>query len=108
VKNRKPINPFYLLLLLAGIAFGITACAYGNMTVRQKHSGRSAAGYKYFEEKPTGPPANFNELVDRYGATAMIWEIVLLGIGTVGAIAYDQHLDKRTEAALEPAQGESA
>ena len=106
VKNRKPTNPFYLLLLFAGIAFGITACAYGVMTVRQMRSGKSAAGYRYFfEEEAAGPPANFNELIDRYGATAMIWEIVLLGIGTVGAIAYDQHIDK-TEVAPET-QGES-
>ena len=43
------------------------------------------------------PPASqsFNELVDQHGATAMIVELVLLGIGTFGAIAFDQRMEKR-------------
>lgn len=83
--KRKPINPFYVLLLLSGCAFAVTACAYGVMTVRQLHRSREAVEVT----------DSFTQLVDDHGVSVMIVELVLLGIGTVGAIGYDQHLDKR-------------
>ena len=43
-------------------------------------------------EVPAGSES-FNELVDRHGPSVMIAELLLLGIGTFGAIAYDQRLD---------------
>ncbi len=86
------MNPFYVMLLLAGIAFAITACAYGVMTVRQLNASRTA-GYG-FETSDSSQPADFNALVDQYGPKAMIIEIIVLGIGTAGAIAYDQRLDR--------------
>ena len=87
--RRKPINPFYVLLLLSGCAFAVTACAFGVMTVRQLHRSRQAIE----------ATDSFTEVVDQYGVNVMIVELVLLGIGTMGAIGYDQHLDKR-EASL--------
>lgn len=83
--KRNPINPFYVLLLLSGCAFAVTACAYGVMTVRQLHRTRQAIE----------ATDSFTEVVDEHGVSVMIVELVLLGIGTVGAIGYDQHLDKR-------------
>jgi hypothetical protein len=32
-KSRKFVNPFYALLIAAGMAFTVTACAFGVMTV---------------------------------------------------------------------------
>jgi hypothetical protein len=93
ISKRKPFNPFYILLLLAGIAFAITACAYGVMTVRQLSASR-VSGYD-FDRYGENEPQDFNALVDKHGANAMIIELILLGVGTAGAIAYDQHLDKR-------------
>ena len=89
VSKRKSTNPFYILLLLAGIAFAITACAYGVMTVRQLRATR-VVGYDFDLNAESKQPApDFNELLDRYGATAMILEIALLGIPflALGAIA---------------------
>ena len=57
------------------------------MTVRQLHRSRNAV-----QETDS-----FSELVDEYGPKAMLAEIVLLGIGTMGAIGYDQHLDKKLD-----------
>ena len=88
MSKKKPANPFYILLLLAGGAFAITACAYGVMTVRQLQQGRMSR--RMTVEVPAGSES-FNELVDRHGPSVMIAE--LLGIGTFGAIAYDQRLD---------------
>ena len=33
-KAREPVNPFYVLLVLLGIVFLVTACAYGVMAYR--------------------------------------------------------------------------
>lgn len=111
VARRKPINPFYLMLLFAGCAFAITACAYGVMTVRQLHSSRAPSYDRVQAESPStnigdselGPYAgagneNFNQLVDLHGPTLMVIELILLGVGTFGAIAYDQHLDGKDQA----------
>lgn len=102
MSNRKPFNPFYVLLLLAGLAFAVTACAYGVMTVRELHSSR-VAGYDFDAETSmdVSLPKDFNDVIDRYGANAMIIEILLLGFGTFGAIAYDQRLDKQEALATE-------
>lgn len=99
MSKKKPINPFYILLLLAGIAFAITACAYGVMTVRQLSAAR-VGGYNF--ESSNAEPADFNTLVDKHGPKVMILELILLGIGTAGAIAYDQHLDKRDLKSAQP------
>lgn len=94
-RRTKPVNPFYVLLLLAGVAFAITACAYGVMTVRQLNASR-VPGYRFASDKGN-ETKNFNQLIDAHGAQAMIVELVLLGVGTVGAILYDQRLDKKAE-----------
>lgn len=94
MSKRRPSNPFYILLLLAGIAFAITACAYGVMTVRQLQATR-VAGYEFdLDVDNVANVRDFNAIVDQYGAKAMMLELGFLVVGTVGAIAYDQHLDK--------------
>ena len=91
MKKKKPTNPFYVLLLFAGIAFAVTACAYFVMTARELHAGR--AGLSSGLEENVDGDQSFDQLVDQHGPTVMIAELVLLGIGTFGAIAYDQRLD---------------
>ena len=78
----KVVNPFYVLLVLAGCAFAITASAYGVMTVRQLNRSRTDVS-----------PADdrFTELMDEQGPKIMFLELLLLGIGTVGAITVDQY-----------------
>ena len=92
MKKKKPVNPFYLLLLIAGCAFAITACAYGAMTVREL--GQSRLPRSMSQENPVNGQG-FNELMDQHGLSIMIVELALLGIGTFGAIAYDQRLDAK-------------
>ncbi len=94
--KKKPTNPFYILLVISGAAFAITAMAFGVMTVRDLQASRNA-DYGPVVVDPLTSIAendNFNALVDRYGTKIMIGELVLLAIGTFGAIGYDQHLDR--------------
>lgn len=90
MNKKKTVNPFYLLLLISGCAFAITACAYGAMTVREL--GQSRLPRSMSQEAPVNG-RGFNELMDKHGLNIMIVELALLGIGTFGAIAYDQRLD---------------
>lgn len=94
MNKKKRTNPFYVLLLVAGCAFSITACAFGAMTVREL--GQSRIPRTSIDEMPQGGE-DFNELVDKHGLNLMVIELVILGIGTFGAIAYDQHLDGTSE-----------
>lgn len=100
--KKKHVNPFYILLVIAGAAFAITAFAYGVMTVRQLQASRMA-GYDPpadASEKSLYASADndrFSEIVSKYGGQLMVGELILLTIGTVGAIAYDQRLDRQEE-----------
>lgn len=85
------------MLLIAGCAFAITACAYGVMTVRQLQKpqfiAQSELETSSIERDRAARGESFNKLVDQHGPMIMIVELILLGVGTFGAMAYDQHLD---------------
>lgn len=97
MRKRKQSNPFYLLLILAGCAFAITACAYGVMTVRQLAQVRTA---RWKTAESSAGSQKFDQLVDQHGVRLLGIELALLGIGTAGAIAYDQYLDGKEVTSL--------
>jgi H+/Cl- antiporter ClcA len=81
----KPINPFYSVLIVVGIVFAITACAYGVMTVRGLD------------------PRNADEggligVMDDYGIWILVGELLLLGLLTMAAIGTDEYWTRRMEA----------
>jgi len=83
---KKTVNLFYVLVLLAGCAFAITACAYGVMTVRHLNRGRMAQ---------TSVDDRFSQLLEKQGPKIMLIELLLLGVGTVGVVALDQYTDAK-------------
>lgn len=84
--TKRGFNPFYVLLVVAGIAFSITAFAYFVMTLKGAQAPGGAAS-------PAG--AALLEFLDDYGAIAMAIELVLLGVATVGAISTDRYWMRR-------------
>ena len=107
-KKKRPINPFYLLLLGAGTAFAVTAMAFGVMTVRGLQASRQASYFSVPKSDSetdsliASQPTGFDHFMDRNGTKLMIAELVLLTVGTFGAIGYDQRLDRmESEANLE-------
>jgi len=85
--DRKPFNPCYALLVLVGVAFSVTACAYGVMTVRDM---RATA--------PTPPDAPGEPLMQwlrEHGVTALMIEVGLLAVTSVGAMATDDYWTRR-------------
>jgi hypothetical protein len=83
---KKPVNPFYIALLPVGVAFVVTACAYGVMMV-QALAPRAAA--------LSGPIG----LMEQHGLAMLAAELAVLGILTVAAIASDDFWTRRFEAA---------
>ncbi|MDG2206315.1 MAG: hypothetical protein P8K78_00265 [Pirellulales bacterium] len=77
--KSKIKNPFYALLVLVGVAFVVTASAYGVMTVRG--TDRSL---------PESPQTGILGFMDRYGNWVLTVEVVLLGVLTVAAMGTDQ------------------
>jgi hypothetical protein len=78
VPRSKPVNPFYAVLIVAGVTFALTATMYGVMTVRSQDA-RSA--------EPTGAMAFLAE----HGLTLMVVELVVLGLLTFAAISTDDY-----------------
>jgi hypothetical protein len=90
-RSRKFANPFYGLLLIAGIAFAMTAFAYGVMAFRDRD----------MAARNPGAPADEHPLMawmSEYGEKALLGELAALAIFTVGAIATDDYWQRRDRA----------
>jgi hypothetical protein len=77
-------NPFYVLSIVAGVAFAITACAYGVMTVRGLDPHAADEG-------------GLVGLMDEHGLAIMLVELSVLGVLTVLAIGTDDFWTRRGE-----------
>lgn len=76
-RASKGANPFYVLLVLAGVAFVITCCAYGVLTVRQARN-------------PADAPEGWLAWLDAHAVRVLTIELVVIGLATVLAIATDE------------------
>ena len=86
-KAKAAINPFYVLLVLVGIVFFVTAFAYGVMAFRADRLGRAAQ----LDQSPTGLMA----YLDQHGGQLLTWELLALGVATVAAIGSDAYWTRR-------------
>jgi hypothetical protein len=88
VQNRKELpNPFYLLSAVAGVAFTVTACAFGLMILRTNR------GLYSPEADPSEQP--LMNLLDQHGLAILGAEVALLAAVTIAAIALDHVRGKR-------------
>jgi len=82
--KRRGFNPFYLLVVIAGIAFTLTASAYGVMAFRAFSTSNS----------PQADAATSGErlmaLLDRRGLEIMGIELAILGVASVAAMSSDK------------------
>jgi hypothetical protein len=86
--RKKPVNPFYVLLVVVGAAFAVTACAYGVTAMRALRPSRTAAD---------APPqsSSLTEFMDEHGEQLLVGELLLLAVATVGAISTDGYWMRR-------------
>jgi hypothetical protein len=93
-KSKEPINPFYVLSMLFGGAFTVTACAFGLLMLRSTRSGSAGV-----IEHP------LLILMQQHGMAILAIKLLLLAIVAVGAITLD-HLRGRREIARRAAEKE--
>ena len=86
-KQQEPSNPFYVLLVLLGVVFFVTACAYGVMAFK---AARPAAGSHE-------APHALLQFLDRHGVILLIAEVGLLAVACFGAMATDRYWVRRAE-----------
>ncbi|MBA4104515.1 MAG: hypothetical protein C0485_02070 [Pirellula sp.] len=101
---KKTFNPFYVLLIPAGLVFAVTAFAYGYMAFQAVNAIRAEAGAH------AGHP--LFQWLRAHGDAALLIELALLAVLTVAAIATDKIWDRaaqeRQESNLESPRPEDA
>jgi hypothetical protein len=87
-RRTEPINPFYVLLVVVGVAFTLTACAYGLMMFNATQPvGRI----------DLGAPDGLLGWLNAHGGALLTGELILLAVATLGAIVLDDRRIKRRE-----------
>jgi hypothetical protein len=88
VQNLKqPINPFYLLCVLVGVAFTVTACGQLVLMLRANRGASSA--------DDAGNVHPLLNLLDEHGMTILAVEVALLAVVSIAAIVLDHYRGKR-------------
>jgi hypothetical protein len=81
-KKNDRTNPFYVLLVIFGVIFCITASAYGIMALKSFSPGTQAN---------TDSGLQLLKFLDQYGLYLMLAELALLGVCTFAAMATDSY-----------------
>jgi hypothetical protein len=87
-------NPFYSLLLAAGIAFAVTAAAYCIMMLQEARADALAANAPVVESTAAIQHPLLAWLSE-YGDAALIGELVVLGVCVFAAIGTDDFWQRR-------------
>lgn len=82
-QSNKFFNPFYGLLVVAGVLFVVTAVAYGVMYVCELHGAPSVGEHPLLV------------WLQRHGDAALVVELLLLAVATFGAIGTDNYWQRR-------------
>jgi hypothetical protein len=85
-EKQKPSNPFYLALIFFGVAFAVTASAYGVMMLVAIRQGNAPITLVKTTLSERHPMMNFME---QHGFRLMLWELGLLALATTLAITTD-------------------
>jgi hypothetical protein len=96
-RSLKSVNPFYILLIIAGLSFALTATAYVVMAFRDAHARDESTA------KGTTAVATIDEhplmvWMRQHGNTALLSELGLLALCTFAAIGTDSFWQRRADA----------
>jgi len=89
----KATNPFYILLMLVGVIFALTACAYGVMAVKMLKPAP--------ETLDATAPLTLVTFLDRHGFRVLMAELGVLAVATFAAILTDDFWIRRAKAKAE-------
>jgi hypothetical protein len=109
---KKPLNPFYPLLVIAGTAFCLTACAYGLMAMRELRP-EHVAGMPNAADGTARPGAPERQhplttLLAGDGERLLLGELALLAVFCFLAMGTDGYWTRRAEAAAARAKSTAA
>lgn len=90
-RSNKFANPFYGLLLVVGIAFAITATAYGVMAFRYRETPRTIVASETSREHP------LMAWMSQHGETALMTELAILAVCTFAAIGTDDYWQRQAK-----------
>jgi hypothetical protein len=99
-RQEQPFNPFYAALVVVGVAFTITACAYALLMVRAAQPVSSDSA----DFASTAEETGLMKLLDTRGMEILGVEVLLLALATVGAIGLDQYRSSRN---VSPRRGQT-
>jgi hypothetical protein len=94
-RSNKFANPFYALLLIAGIAFALTATAYGVMAFREARPAPLDAAVVGAETADTAVEHPLMAWMRRNGEAALLTELGFLAVFVFGAIGTDDYWQRR-------------
>jgi hypothetical protein len=96
-RSEKFANPFYGLLLAAGLAFALTAVCYGVMAFR---GARPAVVVVADDVGGDAPPAEHPLItwMSHHGEAALLTELGFLAVFTFAAIGTDGYWQRRASA----------
>ncbi len=77
----EPRNPLYLLLLVVGVLFVVTALAYAVIPVLEQ---------KAIEKGEVPPPSEFREALHRDGGTRLLGELAALIVLGIASMVLDR------------------
>jgi hypothetical protein len=92
-RSSKFANPFYSLLLVAGIAFALTATAYGVMAFREARPRPTDAMDADATEITAEHP--LMAWMSNHGEAALLTELGFLAVFVFGAIGTDSYWQRR-------------
>lgn len=101
-KTKEPVNPFYVLLVLLGVVFVVTTCAYGTMAWRatQPVASYEARPTSNGAAEATAAPSDNHPLMvllDKHGIELLGGELLLLALATFGAMGLDSLRTRQAE-----------
>lgn len=101
-KPKEPVNPFYVLLVLLGVVFVVTTCAYGTMTWRATQPVAAYAPRPAADATATASLATTDDhplmvWLDKHGIELLGGELLLLALATFGAMGLDSLRTRRAE-----------
>jgi hypothetical protein len=95
-RSRKSANPFYVLLIIAGLSFAMTATAYVVMAYREAHAREETVetGGKAIVASDEHPLMVW---MRHHGDAALLTELGLLAVFTFAAIGTDGFWQRRAD-----------
>ncbi|MBA4018605.1 MAG: hypothetical protein C0483_15680 [Pirellula sp.] len=102
---KKGFNPFYVLLVIVGTAFCLTACAYGLMAMRalrpeRPHEVRATAsspGTADANGAARPGPHQLLAYMERNGEKLLLIELAVLTVATFAAMGTDSYWIRRAQ-----------